>query len=1049
MPVRSINLKLIVPRGVTGVDLRQSLWDTHAAVNAATRYYEERLLPLRGLLYELRADDTSQNERRQVPQAEVERQALALAREAQRANLARAGSANASLGSDQDVLTALQRLYAHIAPDETGEASAQAANAFLSPLCDPRSKGFGAAADKLDRPRPNWLTMADDDPQLLDAANAWFASDASRDWRSDTGSPPAWVRAAREGKPEWPQHFREKLKALATASAEGPEAAVLRLRELYLLPLFKPYFPPRMAGSSEGVTPWDRLAFRLAVSHLLSWQAWVRRAAEQHEARREMLRAFRARVVTPEVEVLIEHVRGYEAARSEALSGLGLGPARYTLHRRQLRGWDDLRQAWRKSSSMPEALRAIAADHQTRKRGRFGDPDVFRWLAEPEQHRLWRDKVDVAGIAATLNGLQALIDRSHETAMMTLPEPRLHPRAVQWSAEGDTNLRPYRLRPAANGTLEAELCLLRRRGDDKLEDVRQIFRLAPSTQFHPSQFGHRGKKAEIAFTNGAREQFTATLGSADLLLDRDHLSRRDPAQVAGGDIGPVWLKLALDLDRALPEGWKTDHARFTRHFAAALGKTTKAEETVHAGARVLAVDLGVRTFAACSVFRLFDQQPAGMGSFAFPLHVSAAPMWAIHERSSRLDLPGEAPSREGEAWRREQREAMRRVRRAFGVYRRIMRLTGVTAERSAALAALEEAIREGELYPFLDRLHAGLVAQAEAPQPVWDGAVAAALSAFRREMGPVIHAWRRSGRERQSFRYLGKSMWAIEHLTNVRRTLQSWSLLGRASGEVRRLDRAGRGIFAAGLLAHLDHIKGDRLKTGADLIVRAALGFVRDKAGRWEQRFPPCDAVLFEDLSRYRMRTDRPRRENSQLMRWAHRSIPLEVEMQGAIYGLAVVATGAAFSSRYHARSQTPGLRCRVLAATDLADPGLADRLGEAGIDLTACRPGDLVPEEGGEVFVCLRRDGGLVRIDADINAAQNLQRRFWTRHAEAIRLPCVPTRLGDTPIWAPRQPGKRLLGALGGPGALRPTGHESGSCRWEPLRPRQSPFRKEGEWPR
>src|SRR6516165_7421174 len=34
-------------------------------------------------------------------------------------------------------------------------------------------------------------------------------------------------------------------------------------------------------------------------------------------------------------------------------------------------------------------------------------------------------------------------------------------------------------------------------------------------------------------------------------------------------------------------------------------------------------------------------------------------------------------------------------------------------------------------------------------------------------------------------------------------------------------------------LAHLDHIKKDRLKTGADLVLRAALGYARDGAGRW------------------------------------------------------------------------------------------------------------------------------------------------------------------------------------------------------------------------
>ena len=52
MPVRSFNLKLVVPRGSDDRMLREALWTTHAEVNAATKYYEERLLCLRAMPYE-------------------------------------------------------------------------------------------------------------------------------------------------------------------------------------------------------------------------------------------------------------------------------------------------------------------------------------------------------------------------------------------------------------------------------------------------------------------------------------------------------------------------------------------------------------------------------------------------------------------------------------------------------------------------------------------------------------------------------------------------------------------------------------------------------------------------------------------------------------------------------------------------------------------------------------------------------------------------------------------------------------------------------------
>ena len=88
--------------------------------------------------------------------------------------------------------------------------------------------------------------------------------------KADTGSPAGWLRSARAGKPNWPALFRKKLDDLAKGTTSGPEAVMARLRALRLLPLFNPYFTPRMAEADGRVTKWDRLTFRLAASHILS-----------------------------------------------------------------------------------------------------------------------------------------------------------------------------------------------------------------------------------------------------------------------------------------------------------------------------------------------------------------------------------------------------------------------------------------------------------------------------------------------------------------------------------------------------------------------------------------------------------------------------------------------------------------------------------------------------------------------------------------------------------------------------------------------------------
>jgi hypothetical protein len=281
-------------------------------------------------------------------------------------------------------------------------------------------------------------------------------------------------------------------------------------------------------------------------------------------------------------------------------------------------------------------------------------------------------------------------------------------------------------------------------------------------------------------------------------------------------------------------------------------------------------------------------------------------------------------------------------------------------------------------------------------------------------------------------------MWAIEYLTNTRRFLQSWSLLSDI-GVVRRLDNEKNGVFAKHILDHLESLKEDRLKTGADLIVQAARGYRRDKRGNWDKAYAPCHAVLFEDLTRYRMRTDRPRRENSQLMKWAHRAMPHEVQMQAELHGIHVIETGAAFSSRFHASSHTPGIRMKALSKRDLKDDFLLEIIERQnpGIDLSSLKLGQLVQMDGGELFVCLV-EGGVKRLHADVNAAQNLQRRFFTRHADAFRIAARKVLLEGEEIWVPKTMGKRLLGALGGYGILRPTGHESGSCRFEQVQSRK-----------
>lgn len=1028
MPTRSIQVRLIVPRGQNATALRQSLWTTHAATNEATDYYERRLLLLRGQGYAV-TDRT-------VSEAEIRQKALRLARDAQRRN-------RSSLeGSDEEILDLLRRLYEHIVPtaitlDAAAQnANAQNANAFLGPLTDRESKGFLLVFEKLKRPRPDWLELVEEDhPGALEAAGQWWASEEAEVWRSDTGSPPSWLRLARKSDPGWPRAFSEKLKAFEKEASEGKAALVRRLKDLGLLPLFPPCLSPRIEGSSGTLSPWDRLGMRLAVAHLLSWESWCRRASEEYDRRRARVEAFKNKVLTDDTESAVGALRGYETARVERLGG----EADYRIMPRQLRGWSDLREKWLKSNDCTESsLLAILANEQTRQGERFGDPDVFRWLAKPDNHFIWKHEDDVVSFIATLNAMQSLVERSKETATMTLPDARRHPRATQWEPPGGSNLRHYVPYSGAVGAMAVELQLLAPVGQKSFRERTETLQVAPSGQMCDVTFKREpGEKVRVEYTNAAGEHFAGILQSADLLFKTSHLRGRELDRLEAGDVGPLYLKLALDLDKNLPPGWPEKRPPAVTHFQTASGGRSKHEEQLEPGLRVLAVDLGIRTFASCAVFELLDAPPDERLAFEVPLEEGR--LWAVHERSFKLTMPGESADRETLEWRMREDAELRSLCRILVRYRRIMRMSSLEgAERKQSFEDLKAGVMSEQPADFELEAIGELAACTEVPLPDWQDAIKACLTAYRQDMAVIVKEWRRRTRARNldpkagKSRGMGKSMWAIEHLTRVRRFLISWSLLGRESGEIRRLDREKQGIFAARLLEHIEHIKDDRRKTGADLIVQAARGYLRDRRGCWEQRYQPCHLILFEDLSRYRMRSDRPRRENRQLMKWAHRAVPKEVKMQGELYGLWVTDISAAFSSRYAARTNTPGIRCRSLKKSDLANRDILERLAKDGFDGDALKAADIVPWVGGEWFAFLNDQGHAVMVHADINAAQNLQRRFWTRHAEAFRLPCRLVRYGDRNIWVPRSLGKRQQGALGGFCILSPTGHPTGSCRLE-----------------
>ena len=930
---------------------------------------------------------------------------------------------------EDEALEALERLYHVIV-----KGTAQEANALISPFFDAESKAFAGHNDIIQN-LPNWLGGELED--IKAAAEDWLADGHHHQLKPSTGATPAWYKKAIAGDWDWPGELHKWGESKKEAITKGPAGIVLTLRELRVLPLCPSYFAPKLNSASK-VTSWDRLCFRLAVAQLESWQTWSEKSAEEYQRRSEDLRQKESNFSGDDAQKVFEALQGYEGDRSNETMALNphLGEEEHKtrITSRTLRGWSDLKEAWTKDKDQtPESLKAITAKHQTKKKGRFGDPHLFAWLAETDKHWIWqRQGADFLIAHATINQARIVVEKSREQATLTFADALGSPRSCQWEYSGGANLKNWRLIQGDGGQLTAEFELLTDAGDG-LKEIPSRFSIAGTDQIKVLEIRElKAKKYGIEYVS-ASGLAQAALGSADLLLNWHWLRNKRPEDIDHGKIGAAYLKVALAVDEQADPSVLNVPKGVEFHFLTAKSERSKHEDKVKEGTRVLSVDLGVRHLASCSVFELRSVAPK---SSSLSFKVPDMGFWAHHERSFSIKLQDEKSDKRRESWQQEQTAELRRLRSALTRFHNLRDL--LTTEDDKRADAHQELVEPAHVngFPFELPIISSLKAHLSAHQPVWETEVTKAIREWRLAFSSIIGEWRKTNRSKDTRKYYGKSMWAIEHLSDSRRLLQSWSLLADNSGQINRWDREHQGVFAQHLLDHLDGIKDDRMKSGADMLVQASRGYLRNDEGRWEQKYEPCHVVLFEDLSRYRTRQDRPKRENSQLMKWAHRGFRDETEMQAQLYRIATADLDASYTSRFRAKDGAPGHRLTPITKSILSDATRMEWIvrDNEGIEVSKLQPGMLVLDPGGPMLGTIE-DGQLVTIQADINAAHSLQKRFWTRfgHAQVLRS-CQKTTLPDgSAVWVPKSMAKRIKGTMDGFGVLIETGHNSGSARWEP----------------
>jgi hypothetical protein len=173
----------------------------------------------------------------------------------------------------------------------------------------------------------------------------------------------------------------------------------------------------------------------------------------------------------------------------------------------------------------------------------------------------------------------------------------------------------------------------------------------------------------------------------------------------------------------------------------------------------------------------------------------------------------------------------------------------------------------------------------------------------------------------------GLSMKRLEQLDELRRRFQSLNrALMQTPGQSAGLGKSKRGIElpdpCPDLLDKTEQLREQRVNQTAHLILAQALGVrlrtpqkgdalrkQHDIHGEYETFRPPVDFIVLEDLSRYLSSQGRGRNENSRLMKWCHRAILLKLKQLCEPYGLKILATNAAYSSRFCSRTGIAGFR--------------------------------------------------------------------------------------------------------------------------------------------
>lgn len=1006
MGIRAIKFKIIVPRDdkPESIQKRKALFATHKFVNQAVRHYEK-------LLLEMRQQDVctgiDQDQNDIIEPAQAWKDEL-------KKRLRKNGVSDHNI---PEALELLEKLYSLLVRSHTekGKGSAQDGRNFHSALVSAATSAGNADRELMAAFAQLLRDHEQPDQDWQKGASQILRNDQSL--LNRTGRQPRWLEQYKSNDPRWAESLFDDLKKKRD---QGSGEIVKRLQDLKALPISKPFGEGRIKKDSRGdLTTFERMALAHAIGALNSWESWGHLVRAQYKARKQKVDEWHQKYDNSHQKAL-DHIRHWEKERERHLAdisaGLGGSTNSYRLTLRELRGWDRLRE-WLKKNPTAGADERLSycRELQTRLGGRFGGAEALQWLAAREQAWLAESERDLVTDIAVMNSLESRLSATRQHPTFTLADEVAHPRYAEFDPPNNSNQPNFDI-CAENGLLRLSLNLLSPCCDDEMLVQKNFsFFLAPSGQAVGATIERNGKQRILVRTSqDGLDTLRGAIGGSALIFERRHIEHTAPA---AGSLGGVFFKMSVETgaDHVDIQKQRTSWRIWFQTSPIQRGKP-KSSTPPARKVRILSVDLGLR-HAACVAVNEVDPAKTAGGV------VQNIPCFR-HERSAVLGLPGENPSRKERARRRELDERLAEISNKLSALTKLAHMCRAdVSERQEILGQSPSGPRGAGLSLLLssdDRQD--LLSHASDSDDEWKRVSFSMYQKAERALGEDIHRWRKLDRAQKTLAAVGgKSAWAVEHLTRALQILLRWHRHQPPwIRNVRRFDREKFGSISSRLREHINRIKEDRAKTTADLIVQAARGLVRER-GRWQKKFDPVDIIVMEDLNRYRVRTDRPRYENRQLMRWTHRKVRELVEMQAEEYGISVGDTSAICSSKFDSGKLAPGVRCEMATRETVerlryAEPSrIKDELKDAGVDPARVEAGDLLPTGAGEILAYFDNESLRLK-NADINAAQNIGRFFIEGHSVPFRV-SVQKLADDTgrTLYINANLGKRAQGALGG----------------------------------